>query len=270
MSRTERMLATLAHLAAARTGSDGQILRHALHAVLLASALNLAPADADDLAAEPACTDAEQEIHDRAAALIERARTAHGQDERADQHRSRTGHFRRFGCCAPAVQHVAERRFAVGDTVRLRITQSGTWTDQDLADEEDEDNARVRVTVRAGDVGRVTVVRSYPTPFPYAVMFGDQEIGVPEEALERVATAWAPTEGDVVTRPGTDETWVVRSYEDDDFVWVHRPDVRMVPMIGRNTATMVDLVGWRDEPEHEELVAIADLSPAEQPAAVTR
>lgn len=76
--------------------------------------------------------------------------------------------------------------------------------------------------------------------------------------------AWMPAPGDTVTCDGTDGTWIVCGYEDDDTVWVHRPDVRMVPMIGRNVGGWVDLAGWRDEPEHQELVAIAALRPAEQ------
>ncbi|MDP4501002.1 hypothetical protein [Nonomuraea turcica] len=80
---------------------------------------------------------------------------------------------------------------------------------------------------------------------------------------------WAPTPGDTVTRAGSDGTWIVRGWEDDDFVWVHRPDVRMVPKVGRNTGGMVDLAGWRDEPEHEELAAVAELRPVEA-TAVTR
>ncbi|MGW6498512.1 hypothetical protein [Nonomuraea angiospora] len=290
MSRTDhtgRMLATLAHLAATRTGSDGQILRHALHAALVASALNLAPADADDRAAEPAHTDAERMVNNRARALIEQAQAAArrdefasattgqaDEDESADQHRARTGHWRNFGCCVTAEQRAAaqqrwdaergqaaarqdelvpatvwtppvavvqERQFAVGDTVRLRITQSGTWIDEDLADEEGEENARVRVTVRAGRVGRVTVVRTWPTPFPYVVLVGDQEIGVPEEALERVATVWTPSVGDVVTHTGIGGTWVVERVRDEDAVWARRS-------------------GRCEEPE---LLAVAELRPAE-------
>lgn len=79
---------------------------------------------------------------------------------------------------------------------------------------------------------------------------------------------WAPADGATVVWKGTGGTWIVRGYEDDDTVWIHRPDVRMVPRIGRNTATMVDLAGWRNEPEHEELVSIAALRPTEQAAAV--
>jgi hypothetical protein len=83
------------------------------------------------------------------------------------------------------------------------------------------------------------------------------------------AETWAPADGDAVTWDGSDGTWVVRDYEDDDTVWIHRPDVRMVPMIGRNGGGMVDLVGWRDEPEHQELAAIAALRPVQQVAQVS-
>jgi hypothetical protein len=171
------MLATLAHLAAVRTGSEGAVLHHALYAALLAAELHLAPADADDRAADPAWTDAERRINDRARELIDQARRA---IRKAEHHQD---------AWAPTPGGT-ERWFAVGDTVRLKVSQSGTWIDEDLAAEEsDEEEARVRVTARVGTVGRVTVVRSYSTPLPYVVMFGDQEIGVPEGALERVAPA---------------------------------------------------------------------------------
>lgn len=90
------------------------------------------------------------------------------------------------------------------------------------------------------------------------------------QAAEHGEQTWKPADGDAVTWNSTDGMWIVRGYEDDDTVWIHRPDVRMVPMIGRNGGGMVDLAGWRDEPEHQELVAIAALRPAEQAAAVTR
>ncbi|WP_101791099.1 hypothetical protein [Nonomuraea indica] len=80
----------------------------------------------------------------------------------------------------------------------------------------------------------------------------------------KVEATWSPVPGDPVIKDSDDGVWIVRSYEDDDTVWVHRPDVRMVPSIGRNAGGWVDLAGWRDEPEHEELVAVAALHPAEQ------
>lgn len=81
-------------------------------------------------------------------------------------------------------------------------------------------------------------------------------------AIDALQQTWTPANGEAVTWNGTDGTWIVRGFEDDDTVWIHRPDVRMVPVIGRNSGGMVDLAGWRDEPEHEELVAIAALLPA--------
>jgi hypothetical protein len=42
----------------------------------------------------------------------------------------------------------------------------------------------------------------------------------------------------------------------------------MVPMIARNGGGMVGLAGWRDEPEHQELVAIAALRPVVPETAV--
>lgn len=80
------------------------------------------------------------------------------------------------------------------------------------------------------------------------------------------AETWTPADGDTVTWNGG--TWIVRSYEDDDTVWLHRPDVRMVPVIGRNIGGWVDLAEWRDEPEHQELVAIAALRPVVRESAV--
>lgn len=71
---SDRILATLAHLAAVRTGSEGAVHHHALYAVLLASELHLAPAEADDRAADPAWNEAERAINDRVRALIAQAR----------------------------------------------------------------------------------------------------------------------------------------------------------------------------------------------------
>lgn len=78
------------------------------------------------------------------------------------------------------------------------------------------------------------------------------------------AETWMPVDGDTVTQRGTDGVWIVQGYEDDDTVWIHRPDVRMFPTIGRSGGGMVDLAGWRDEPEQSELAAIAALRPAQQ------
>ncbi|MFD9950855.1 hypothetical protein ACFWYW_19735 [Nonomuraea sp. NPDC059023] len=81
--------------------------------------------------------------------------------------------------------------------------------------------------------------------------------------LLAVEQAWAPAPGATVTRDGTDGTWIVQDWEDYDTVWVHRPDARMFPTIGRSSAGLVDLSGWREEPEDSELVAVADLRPVE-------
>lgn len=80
---------------------------------------------------------------------------------------------------------------------------------------------------------------------------------------------WTPQTGDTVTWNGIDGAWTIQGYEDDDTVWIARTDVRMVPTIGRTSGGMVDLAGWQDRPEHEELVAIADLRPFEATAEVT-
>jgi hypothetical protein len=156
---TARIVATLAHLAAVRTGPDGAVLYHALYAALLASELHLSPAEADDRAADPAWNEAERAINDRARSMVKQARQA-------------------------------------------------------------------------------------------------------MRAAEHAADAWTPKPGDTVTRTGTDGTWVVRGHEDDDFVWVHRPGVRMVPAFGRVGGGFVDLAPGRPEPAEEELVAVAELRPA--------
>ncbi|GAA4924287.1 hypothetical protein HD597_011262 [Nonomuraea thailandensis] len=111
----DRTLATLAHLAAVRTGPDGAVLHHALYAALLAGELHLAPADADDRAADPVWSYAERVVNDRARALIEQARQAAraaelaqgDQDETANQHRARTGHSPNFGCCVTDAERAA-------------------------------------------------------------------------------------------------------------------------------------------------------------------
>ncbi|MFB4273081.1 helix-turn-helix domain-containing protein [Nonomuraea sp. GTA35] len=125
---TDRTLATLAHLVAVRTGLDGAVLHHALYAVLLASELQLAPAEADDRAADPAWSDAERAVNDRARALIEQARQATraaefaqgDEDETADQHRARTGHSPNFGCCVTDAE-----RDAATQRWETELTQDG-------------------------------------------------------------------------------------------------------------------------------------------------
>lgn len=76
-------------------------------------------------------------------------------------------------------------RYEEGNYVRLRVGQSASWTDEDL--EQEGEDPRVRVRISRGTVGRVVKVREHPTPFPYVVLFGDQELGVREDDLERVA-----------------------------------------------------------------------------------
>jgi hypothetical protein len=61
-------------------------------------------------------------------------------------------------------------------------------------------------------------------------------------------------EGDTVTWQGHDGVWIVDGYEDDEHVWLYRPDVRMMPVL-------VNLgEPWQNVPEHRELVSVADLS----------
>jgi hypothetical protein len=79
--------------------------------------------------------------------------------------------------------------------------------------------------------------------------------------------AWTPEPGDTVI--WADQDWIVQGWEDDDTVWIHRPDARIFPTIGRTSSGLVDLAGWREEPEGSELVAVADLRPADA-VAVTR
>lgn len=72
----------------------------------------------------------------------------------------------------------------------------------------------------------------------------------------------AYVEGSAVVWAGQTGAWIVQGFEDDETAWIHRPGVRMIPTIDRNSGGMVDLGGWRDEPEHAELVAVAELRPA--------
>ncbi|MEU8362363.1 hypothetical protein AB0C27_40725 [Nonomuraea sp. NPDC048882] len=79
---------------------------------------------------------------------------------------------------------------------------------------------------------------------------------------------WTPQTGDTVTHNGTDGTWIFQQWEDDDTAWIHRPDARTFPAIGRAGSGLTDLAGWRDEPEESVLVAVAELRPANTAAEV--
>lgn len=69
-------------------------------------------------------------------------------------------------------------------------------------------------------------------------------------------------EGDPVVWAGQTGAWLVHGYEDDETVWIHRPGVPMIPMVARPGSGLVDLAPYRLEPEHAELVAVAELWPA--------
>lgn len=96
-----------------------------------------------------------------------------------------------------------------------------------------------------------------------------------DEILDRIrrarltaqSSAWTPQPGDTVTWAG--QPWIVQDWEDDDTVWIHRPDARTFPTIARPGSGLADLAGWREEPEHAELVAVAELLPADTAAEVT-
>lgn len=86
----------------------------------------------------------------------------------------------------------------------------------------------------------------------------------PAETANRIraALAWTPNRGDAVVWGGQTGAWIVQGFEDDETAWIHRPGVRMIPMVARPGSGLVDLAPYRLEPEHAELVAVAELRPA--------
>ncbi|WP_344923064.1 hypothetical protein [Streptosporangium oxazolinicum] len=65
-----------------------------------------------------------------------------------------------------------------------------------------------------------------------------------------------PADGETVTWQGRDGVWIVHEYEDDEHVWLHRPNARMMPILS-------NLGGpWQQVPENRELVHVAQLSAA--------
>ena len=70
------------------------------------------------------------------------------------------------------------------------------------------------------------------------------------------------TEGAPVVWAGQSGAWLVHAYENDWTVWIYRPGTRMIPVVGRPGSGLVDLAPWRREPEHAELVPVAELLPA--------
>lgn len=85
-----------------------------------------------------------------------------------------------------AEHQMPARVYAVGDMVRIRVTQGITYRDPDLEDEGED--ATVRFTVPAGAVCRVSTVREYTTPFPYVLYHQPQDrfFGAAEHDLERM------------------------------------------------------------------------------------
>lgn len=76
-----------------------------------------------------------------------------------------------------------------GDRVQLLEPLRATWIDEDLADEEYwEEDARVHVNLPAGTLGFITLVRRYPTPYPYVVAWDrGPECGVRDHQITRCA-----------------------------------------------------------------------------------
>lgn len=88
------------------------------------------------------------------------------------------------------------------------------------------------------------------------------------EAAE-YSNEWTPKRGDTVTWNGHDGAWVVRGYEDDHTVWIHRPNVPMTPTVGPADSGMAEVGGWLDEPSFCDLAPVAELRPVETAAEVT-
>lgn len=77
--------------------------------------------------------------------------------------------------------------------------------------------------------------------------------------------------GDPVVWAGHTGAWILHGYEDDWTAWIHRPGVRMIPVVGRSVGGWIPIGPDRREPEHAELVPIAELRPAvETPAGGAR
>ncbi|WP_030055220.1 hypothetical protein [Streptomyces novaecaesareae] len=78
-------------------------------------------------------------------------------------------------------------RLEEGDRVELLEPIRTTWIDPDLAAEEYwEEDARVHARVPAGALGVITLVRRYPTRWPYVVQFDrGPECGVGDFQITR-------------------------------------------------------------------------------------
>ncbi|MFE4863250.1 hypothetical protein [Streptomyces sp. NPDC056670] len=82
--------------------------------------------------------------------------------------------------------HIASLHFSKGDKVAASHRLRGSYTDEDLEDEGED--ALVRYDVPRGTEGRVTKVREYVCPYPYAVLFDNgTEISVRQDDLARVS-----------------------------------------------------------------------------------
>ncbi len=83
-------------------------------------------------------------------------------------------------------RHLGGLLFKVGDEVELEIRQSGYWVHEGLEDEGED--ARMFYDLAPGTRGRVVMVRDYPNPYPYVVLWevhGHPEIGVAQYDLRR-------------------------------------------------------------------------------------
>ncbi|MET8864626.1 hypothetical protein ABZW11_16950 [Nonomuraea sp. NPDC004580] len=122
------------------------------------------------------------------------------------------------------------------------------------------------------------IVRLFDTPASQAIdlarndAFDDRVRAASDaltEALDRARRtrlaleSWTPRVGDRVTHTGTDGTWIITAFEDDDTAWIARPDAPTSPTIGRATDGLTNLTGWDTRPDHELLAVVDQLRPAQ-------
>ncbi|MET8866477.1 hypothetical protein ABZW11_26365 [Nonomuraea sp. NPDC004580] len=87
---------------------------------------------------------------------------------------------------------------------------------------------------------------------------------IEQPVAERLAEPRPPqlAKGTPVVWAGQTGAWILHEYEDDHTAWIHRPGIRMLPTVGRPGGGLVDLAPYAREPEHMELVPVAELRPA--------
>lgn len=80
-----------------------------------------------------------------------------------------------------------------GDRVRLLVNRAGYVPVDDPELSVAPYDARQSYNVPAGTLGTVILVRDYPGPFPFSVLFDNgQELNVHEREIERAATPPGP------------------------------------------------------------------------------